>query len=85
LNKRTYPYFAVVRCPKYPFAEKQDEVHNGAWFSNQKLFEMTDIFSSKYIYEFQHQRYVSTNPNTLKVPNELKDMRNKQNSHHASL
>lgn len=21
LSKRTYPYFGVVRCPKYPFLE----------------------------------------------------------------
>lgn len=85
LSKRTLPYFGVVRCPKYPFLEKQGEIHRAHWCSDEAMCEMTAIFTQKYIDEFQNQRYLLTNKTTLKLPNELKDMVSKQNSHHGAL
>lgn len=52
LSKRTLPYFGVVRCPKYPFLEKQGEIHRAHWCSDDAMCEMTAIFTQKYIDEF---------------------------------
>lgn len=77
LSKRTYPYFGVVRCPKYYIDDKQNELHRKHWCSDDNMCKMTGIFITKYIDEFQNQRYVTINKAVLKVPNELKDMKAK--------
>lgn len=52
LNKRTYPYFGVVRCPKYPFLEKQSDILHTHWCCDANMCKMTEIFTNKYIDEF---------------------------------
>lgn len=83
LNKKTAPYFGVVRCPKYKFAEYQNEILHMHWCSDEDMESMTRIFSKKCI-EYQQSRYMNTNKQLLKLPNELNDMMAKQESHHKA-
>lgn len=83
LNKRTAPYFGVVRCPKYKFADYQNEILHVHWCSDVDMESMTRIFSKKCI-EYQQHRYMNTNKAMLKLPNELTDMKAKQESHHKA-
>ena len=52
LNKKTSPYFGVVRCPKYKFADYQNEILHVHWCSDEDMESMTRIFSKKCI-EYQ--------------------------------
>lgn len=49
LTKSTAPYFGVVRCPKYKFAEYQNEILHVHWCSDEDMKAMTRIFSKKCI------------------------------------
>jgi hypothetical protein len=81
LNKKTSPYFGVVRCPKYKFADYQNEILHVHWCSDEDMESMTRIFTKKCI-EYQQHKYMQTNKQILKLPNELSDMQSKQKSHH---
>jgi hypothetical protein len=83
LNKRTSPYFGVVRCPKYKFADYQNEILHVHWCSDEDMESMTRIFTKKCI-EYQQHRYMQTNKTILKLPNDLKEMEQKQESHHKA-
>jgi hypothetical protein len=83
LNKRTSPYFGVVRCPKYKFYDYQNEIRHVHWCSDEDMESMTRIFTKKCI-EYQQHNYMQTNKNILKLPNELSDMKAKQESHHKA-
>lgn len=82
-NKRTAPYFGVVRCPKYKFADYQNDILHVHWCSDSDMESMTRIFSKKCI-EYQQHRYMNTKKSLLKLPNELADMKAKQESHHKA-
>lgn len=57
LNKKTSPYFGVVRCPKYTFADYQNEILHVHWCSDEDMESMTRIFTKKCI-EYQAHRYM---------------------------
>ena len=44
---------------------------------------ITRIFTKKCI-EYENQRYLNTNKSMLKLPNELKELKAKQESHHKA-
>jgi hypothetical protein len=81
LPKRTAPYFGVVRCPKYNFAQNLEEIIKLHWSSDADLVGMTKIFTKKCI-DFLEFRYLNTNKVALKLPRELSDLNKIQNSHH---
>lgn len=83
LRKKTSPYFGVVRCPKYKFADYQNEILHVHWCSDEDMESITRIFTKKCI-EYENQRYLNTNKSILKLPNELKELRAKQESHHKA-
>jgi hypothetical protein len=45
--------------------------------------QMTRVFTKKCI-EYQQNRFMQTKASVLKLPNELADMKQKQESHHKS-
>lgn len=53
------------------------------WCSDEDMKAMTRIFSKKCI-EYQQHRYLNTNKAVLRLPNELSDMKAKQESHHKA-
>ena len=67
INKKTSPFFGVVRCHKYEFPIYQAEILKLHWCSNKEVAEMTAIFSAKCI-EFQQHRFMQTNKKILKLP-----------------
>jgi dynein heavy chain, axonemal len=83
LNKKTSPYFGVVRCPKYKFADYQNEILHVHWCSNEDMESMTRIFTKKCIeYSYPEHRYMLTDKTKLKLPNDLSDLKKKQEDHH---
>jgi hypothetical protein len=83
LRKKTSPYFGVVRCPKYKFGDYQNEILHVHWCSDEDMESITRIFTKKCI-EYENQRYLNTNKTILKLPNELKELKAKQDSHHKA-
>ena len=57
LNKKTSPYFGVVRCPKYNFLEYQSDILKIHWCSDTNVADLTRIFSKKCI-EFLSKRFM---------------------------
>ena len=49
LRKKTAPYFGVVRCPKYKFADYQNEILHVHWCSDEDMESITRIFTKKCI------------------------------------
>lgn len=53
------------------------------WCSDEDMESITRIFTKKCI-EYENQRYLNTNKSMLKLPNELKELKAKQESHHKA-
>ena len=83
LTKTTKPYFGVVTLPKYPFAQYQNEILHVHWCTSTNMEQMTRVFTKKCI-EYQQNRFMQTKASVLKLPNELAEMKQKQESHHKS-
>ena len=73
LSKKTYPYFGVVRCPKYNFSYNYQEIQGQHFSSDDDLVTMTRIFIQKCI-DFMEQRFMNTNKTVLKLPRELSEL-----------
>lgn len=84
LQKKTSPYFGVVRCPKYNFSYNHEEVQHQHFSADEDLVAMTRVFIQKCI-DFQDQRYMNTNKAVLKLPKELKELDRVQHSHHQAV
>ena len=76
INKKTNPYFGVVRCPKYEFVTYQNEIELRHWCSKKEVADMTMILAAKCI-EFQTQRFMKTDKKELKLPLELDQLKDK--------
>jgi hypothetical protein len=84
INKKTNPYFGVVRCPKYEFDAYQNEILRLHWCSKPEVAQMTSVLATKCI-EFQQHRFMQTNKKILKLPQELEKLKNMQDSHHQAI
>jgi len=84
IQRRTAPYFGVVRTPQYKFPAFFEEIIRRHWSSDGDLVTMTKIFTKKCI-DFQGSRFMNTNKHQLKLPKELKELRKLQESHHQSV
>ena len=73
LPKRTYPYFGVVRCPKYNFNFNYEIIQQQHYSSNKDLVTITKIFVKKCL-EFMKQRFLNTKVESLRLPRELADL-----------
>lgn len=52
INKKTNPYFGVVRCKKYEFQHFHNEILKQHWCSKKEVADMTFVLATKCI-EFQ--------------------------------
>jgi hypothetical protein len=84
INKKTSPYFGVVRCPKYNFLDYQSEILKIHWCSDPNVADLTRIFSKKCI-EFLDKRFMQTDRKYLSLPLKLKDMQAAQQEHYESI
>ena len=84
LNKKTSPYFGVVRCPKYNFLDYQSEILKIHWCSDPNVADLTRIFSKKCI-EFLSKRFMQTDRRFLALPLKLTDMKEAQKEHYESI
>lgn len=84
VNKKTNPYFGVVRCPKYEFDAYQNEILRLHWCSKPEVALMTNVLATKCI-EFQQHRFMQTNKKVLKLPQELDKLKAMQDSHHQAI
>lgn len=64
LNKRTLPYYGVVKVPIHNMKQSIDEIIKTHWSSDPNLVIMTKIFTKKCI-DFQQNRFMQTNRTKL--------------------
>jgi hypothetical protein len=74
IQKKTAPYFGVVKCAKYNFRDNRAIVEGTHCFSDRDVAELTHIFYGKSV-EFLAKRFLNTERATMQLPMQLAEMR----------